>query len=124
MRPRCPRRLILAAPCAWAQPGTFTSHNFPCFEDGRNCEVHSGTPPPSNSTGPYGYGDEGHQHPGDAADSTGNAGNADNATDTSDAEAMAYFGEGPDLDAVKAAHARAQVALKELQHEANALQPH
>ena len=22
----------------WATPGLYTSHNFPCFEDGINCE--------------------------------------------------------------------------------------
>lgn len=24
---------------AWATPGTFTVHNFPCSEDGKNCVV-------------------------------------------------------------------------------------
>ena len=26
---------------AWATPGTFTVMNFPCFEDGANCEVNA-----------------------------------------------------------------------------------
>lgn len=25
---------------AWATPGTFTVHNFPCHEDGKNCDFH------------------------------------------------------------------------------------
>ena len=25
---------------AWAVPGKFTVHNFPCSEDGKNCVVH------------------------------------------------------------------------------------
>jgi hypothetical protein len=24
---------------AWATPGTFTVHNFPCSEDGKNCVI-------------------------------------------------------------------------------------
>jgi len=27
---------------AWATPGAFTVHNFPCHEDGKNCDFHKG----------------------------------------------------------------------------------
>ena len=27
---------------AWATPGSFTVHNFPCHEDGKNCDFHKG----------------------------------------------------------------------------------
>jgi len=27
---------------AWATPGSFTEHNFPCHEDGKNCDFHKG----------------------------------------------------------------------------------
>lgn len=29
---------------AWATPGTFTIHNFPCAEDGKNCAIHKDGP--------------------------------------------------------------------------------
>jgi len=30
--------LNLEDDCAWATPGSWTEHNFPCFEDGSNCQ--------------------------------------------------------------------------------------
>jgi len=30
--------LNLEEQCAWAVPGTFTEHNFPCYEGGENCK--------------------------------------------------------------------------------------
>lgn len=49
--------------CAWAEPGTFTTVNFPCHENGANCLVPGSTPrTPGNSTAPYG------DDPGDASD--------------------------------------------------------
>ena len=30
--------LGIESACSWATPGTFTEQNFPCFEDGSNCE--------------------------------------------------------------------------------------
>merc|ERR1712216_375742 len=29
--------LHLESQCAWATPGTFTVHNYPCYEGGENC---------------------------------------------------------------------------------------
>jgi hypothetical protein len=29
---------------AWATPGAFTIHNFPCSEDGKNCNEHKKQP--------------------------------------------------------------------------------
>jgi len=29
---------------AWATPGTFTVHNFPCSEDGKNCVIKDDQP--------------------------------------------------------------------------------
>jgi len=33
--------LALEADCPWAVPGTFTETNFPCYEDGSNCQSSS-----------------------------------------------------------------------------------
>ena len=55
--------LLIEADCAWAEPGAYTEHNTPCWEDGRNCLTRSSAPGgPSNGSmpGPYGYGDEEH----------------------------------------------------------------
>jgi len=30
--------LMLEEQCSWAVPGTFTTENFPCYEDGSNCK--------------------------------------------------------------------------------------
>lgn len=34
--------LGLEGEVAWATPGAFTVHNFPCHEDGKNCDFHKG----------------------------------------------------------------------------------
>ena len=96
--------LNIESECAWAMPGTFTQHNYPCFEDGANCEVVS-SHPPHNSTGPYGYGADGSEH------------------EVTDAEAASYFGESPEVAKVKAMHIKAKTALRDLQEAAKALQP-
>jgi len=56
--------LNIESECAWAEPGVFTTHNFPCHEDGANCRVPGESNGRSNSSAhvhnpaPYGYGEE------------------------------------------------------------------
>lgn len=35
-------QLGIESECSWAVPGTFTEQNFPCFEDGSNCDSAQG----------------------------------------------------------------------------------
>ena len=34
---------------AWATPGSFTVHNYPCYENGENCVVHETYVDPSSN---------------------------------------------------------------------------
>lgn len=40
--------------CAWATPGTFTEHNFACYEDGSNCVKHTKYVDPHHTKIAYG----------------------------------------------------------------------
>jgi cathepsin X len=40
--------LMIESNVAWATPGTFSTVNYPCFDDGANCLAHHDYIDPSN----------------------------------------------------------------------------